>query len=230
MPSGVLWLLSSAEAVNQRLREAATQIGIAPERIVFAPSKGNLDHVARYPLADLFLDTWPYGAHTTASDALWMGVPVITFPGLSFASRVCGSLVRAAGVGDLVCDTPQQYVERAVELGNDRAKTQAYKDKLAGNKGTNLLFDTPKLVDHLESVFERMWEEFADGRLPRPELTNLDVYQDVGIEEDVDPRTPLTNKEYQDRYLRKLACRDALYPLSYDHRLWTSEAAKRSWY
>jgi predicted O-linked N-acetylglucosamine transferase (SPINDLY family) len=84
--------------------------------------------MARYPLADLFLDTSPYGAHTTASDALWMSVPVLTVPGRSFASRVCGSLVTAAGLPELVCDTPEAFVELAVALAHDPALLTSYRD------------------------------------------------------------------------------------------------------
>ena len=100
--------------------------GNEPPVMIFGGSAGfrgrrpNAEHLARYPLADLFLDTSPYGAHTTASDALWMGVPVLTIAGLGFASRVCTSLVRAAGLAELVCDGPEAYEDRAVELGNDR--------------------------------------------------------------------------------------------------------------
>lgn len=85
------------------MADYAAQAGVASERLVFAPKLANARHLAGYPLADLFLDTAPYGAHTTASDALWMGVPVLTLPGRGFASRVCASLVRAAGLPEMIC-------------------------------------------------------------------------------------------------------------------------------
>ncbi|MDR3415221.1 MAG: hypothetical protein P4L83_03455, partial [Nevskia sp.] len=125
VPGSVLWLLGSNEVPHQRLREAAAAQGIAPERLVFADKLAHPDHLARYPLADLFLDTTPYGAHTTASDALWMGVPVLTFLGRSFPARVCASLVRAAGMPELVCETAEDFVATAVRLGCDRERLAA---------------------------------------------------------------------------------------------------------
>ncbi|MBX9698653.1 MAG: O-linked N-acetylglucosamine transferase, partial [Acetobacteraceae bacterium] len=125
VPGSVLWLLKGCDEVDVRLREHAAAAGVAPERLVFAPLADNADHLARYALADLFLDTLPYGAHTTASDALWMGVPVLTVPGRGFAARVCASLVRAAGLPDFVCLTPEDYVARAIALGRDRAALAA---------------------------------------------------------------------------------------------------------
>ena len=105
VPGSVLWLLTGAADTNERIRKIAGESGIAPERIVFAEKMANPDHLARYPLADLFLDNLPYGAHTTAADSLWMSVPILTLPGRSFASRVCADLVRAAEVGELECAT-----------------------------------------------------------------------------------------------------------------------------
>ena len=116
VPNSVLWL-ESTEEVNARLRNLAEQCGVSPERLIFARKKPNPQHVARYALADLFLDTFPYGAHTTAADALWMGTPVLTLPGLSFASRVCSSLVSAAGIGELICIDLGAWTAKAIELG-----------------------------------------------------------------------------------------------------------------
>ena len=103
VPHGVLWLLDTAEETKKRLRDFAEKNGVSGDRFVFAPKMANPEHLARYRLADIFLDTMPYGAHTTASDALWMGIPVLTAPGLCFASRVCGSLVKAAGLSRGSC-------------------------------------------------------------------------------------------------------------------------------
>ena len=125
VPDGVLWLLTGTDATNERLRAYAAARGIAPERLVFAPKVANPMHLARYRLADLFLDSTPYGAHTTASDALWMGVPVLTASGRSFASRVCGSLVRAAGLPELALSSLDDFVATAVALGRDRARLAA---------------------------------------------------------------------------------------------------------
>ncbi len=178
----VLWLLTGAGRTNTRLRQLAEQQGIASDRLIFAEKKPNPEHLARYPLADLFLDTFPYGAHTTAADALWMGVPVLTVPGRGFASRVCGSVVSAAGMSELVCDDAEAYVARAIELGRDRAKLAAAKRKLAAGRDTCLLFDTPRLTRHLEDLYRGMWADYQAGTLPAPQLANLDVYCDAGAE------------------------------------------------
>lgn len=180
VPGSVLWLLGSGEGVNNRLRDYAAQRGIAAERIVFAEKLANPFHLARYTLADLFLDTTPYGAHTTASDALWAGVPVLTTCGRSFPARVCASLVRAAGLPELVCDTPADFVARAVALGNDRPQLQALRERLRAGRDTCILFDTPLLVRSLEGLFERMWQDYRSGALPEPDLRGLEAYFEVG--------------------------------------------------
>jgi len=228
VPKGVLWLLGGSEPVHQRLREFAAQFNIAPERLIFASARANPDHVARFPLGDLFLDTWPYGAHTTCSDALWMGVPVITFPGRTFASRVCSSLVRSAGFPEMVCTGPEDYVERAVDLGNNPAKVKAYKEKILATKLTSVLFDTPFLVRHLEDLYGQMWSDYAKGDLPRPDLSNLDIYQEVGVEEDINGRAAFEVEDYHGVYQRRLAYRDSLYPLKPDSRLWNATANSRT--
>ncbi|MES2711788.1 MAG: glycosyl transferase, partial [Pseudomonadota bacterium] len=146
VPGSVLWLLKGAEAVDTRQRALADAAGIDPARLIFAPFAPNAQHIARYALADLFLDTTPYGAHTTASDALWMGVPILTLPGRGFASRVCASLVRAAGIPSLVCATPEEYTARAIALGRDRLRLAMYRDQLLASRGTSLLFDTARFV------------------------------------------------------------------------------------
>src|SRR6185295_5619813 len=110
VPNSVLWLLGGTKDANERLRQAAAGQGVSPQRLIFAQKMPNPQHLARYPLADLFLDSMPYGAHTTAADSLWMNVPILTLPGRSFASRVCASLLQAAGVGELACATGEEYV------------------------------------------------------------------------------------------------------------------------
>jgi predicted O-linked N-acetylglucosamine transferase (SPINDLY family) len=219
-PQSVLWLLSGIAETNDRLRNLAMQRGINPQRIVFAEKKPNPDHLARYPLADLFLDNFPYGAHTTAADSMWMGVPILTFSGRSFASRVCGSVVRAAGIGEMVCDTPEQYVERAIEFGNDRSKLEPIKAKLIAGRDTCLLFDTPKLVAHLEDLYRQMWTDLIRGATPVPNLKNLDIYRDIGIELDMENMNNLSNEAYQALYQEKLAAWNAVYPIEPDLRLW----------
>jgi predicted O-linked N-acetylglucosamine transferase (SPINDLY family) len=114
-PGSVLWFLSPPEETIGRLKEMAGAAGVAADRLIFAGRLHNPDHMARFGLADVFLDTSPYGAHTTASDALWMGVPVLTVPGRGFASRVCGSLVQAVDWRVDLQDV-DEYVARAIEM------------------------------------------------------------------------------------------------------------------
>jgi predicted O-linked N-acetylglucosamine transferase (SPINDLY family) len=224
-PDSVLWLLKGCEEVDLRLRSLAAEAGVAPERLVFAPLAPNRDHLARYALADLFLDTLPYGAHTTASDALWMGVPVLTVPGRGFASRVCASLVHAAGLGDFVCATPGEYVSRAIAFGRDRAPLAEARTRLLAGRGTAPLFDTPALVRALEGLFQAMWQDFAAGRLPQPNLTNLDAYLDLGAAMDFESAEASFLPDWQARWQAALARRHAFTPLPWDGRLWPRPVA-----
>ncbi len=218
----VLWLLGGTAETRERLRLRAAERGIAPARFVFADKKSNPDHVARYALADLFLDNRPYGAHTTAADALWMGVPVVTLPGRSFASRVCASLVTAAGLADMICTTPDQYVALAVELGLDRGKLAAVRQRLISNRDRCLLFDTPRLVSHLEDLYGAMWDSFRTGHLPVPDLTNLDAYHEAGVTLDVEGSELLDDEAYETRYHEALALLANTAQLQPDRRLWRS--------
>ena len=177
----VLWLLTGSEAANDRLRGQAEDLGIDPTRLIFAQKKPNPEHVARYQLADLFLDNLPYGAHTTAADSLWMGVPVLTCPGTSFASRVCASLVHAAGTAELVVASLEDYVQTAISLGNNPQKLVSLKQRLLANRNTSRLFDAANLVVHLEGLYQTMWQDFAGGRLPEPRLQNLDLKHHIGL-------------------------------------------------
>ncbi len=220
VPTGILWLLKGSDEAETNLRARAAEAGIAPERLVFAPHLGNLEHLARYPAADLFLDTAPYGAHTTASDALWMGVPVVTLPGRSFASRVCASLVRAAGVPDLVCDTPEAYVALAVSLGQDRARLAEYRRQLLAARHSSALFDTPRCVAALEGLYRGIWSAFENGQLPQPDLTNLEHYLEIGAAQPHEDVDHARRADYAETYRAGLARRHAFSPLPPDSRLW----------
>lgn len=224
VPDSVLWLLSGKAESETRLKAYAESKGIAGNRLIFAPQKPNREHLARYPLADLFLDTAPYGAHTTASDALWMGVPVLTYSGRAFASRVCGSLVRAAGLPELACASPEAYIARAVELGTDKAALRVYRERLVASRDSCDLFNTTKLVQHLEALYEQMWREFKSGTLPSPDLSNLDVYLEVGAKQaDADETEVQALKDYESLWLESLKKRHKIRPIRTDARLWTEE-------
>jgi predicted O-linked N-acetylglucosamine transferase (SPINDLY family) len=216
----VLWLLDSRDETNARVKQLAAEHGVAPERVIFATRAGNPQHLARYLLADLFLDTLPYGSHTSASDALWMGVPVLTLPGRSFAARVCGSLVRAAGLPELVCAGPGDYVMRAVELGRQPERLAELKERLIAGRDTCLLFDTPLLVRHLEDLYRGMWTDFRAGRLPIPDMRNLDIYREIGLEQDFETIELLDDGAYRELYRARIADRDRLYPVFPDARMW----------
>ncbi len=226
VPGSVLWLLENVESVKAQLRELAKKHGVEPERLYFAPRMHVTDHLARYPLADLFLDSSPYGAHTTCSDSLWMGVPVITVPGRSFASRVCGSLVKSAGLDELVCTSGDHYVSLAVELGRNREKLLGIRRKLAANRDSCVLFNTPLLVSRLEALYAGMWRDFKNGELPRPNLANLDIYNDIGIALDRDDVEMLSVDNYLEIYRDKLAAWHRLSFMHPDGRLWAGEAKK----
>lgn len=220
-PNSVLWLLDYNGETNTRIRDAAQHAGVAPERIIYAPKLANAVHLARYPLADLFLDTVPYGAHTTASDALWMGVPVLTFAGRSFASRVCASLVRAAGIPEMVCDGPDAFVARAIELAsNDRLSLRAIRERLIAQRDTCTLFDIHLLARKLEGLYQQMASEYAAGALPQPDLANLDVYMDIGIGFDHDASEIGAHSDYLGHIRNGLAARNRQRPLIADTRLW----------
>ena len=223
-PEAVLWLLESDAATNERLAARAEAAGIDRARLVFAPKKANAAHLARYALADLFLDTFPYGAHTTCSDALWMGVPVLTLAGRGFASRVCGSLLAAAGLEGLTVTAQGDYVERAVALAADPDAIAAYKAQLAANRDSCVLFDTPLLVSSLEALYAEMAADYRRGELPRPDLTNMEAYLRAGVEHDPDTREIGEAPDYRGLYLERLTRRHRIRPIGPDARLWTPDA------
>lgn len=218
VPGSVLWLLGGSDTTNERLKKFATDRGIAAERVIFADKLTNPEHLARYKLADLFLDSTPYGAHTTGSDSLWMGVPVLTLSGRSFASRVCGSLVHSAGLPDLVCTSVQQYIERAVELGKDRDQLLDYRKKLQSNRDICTTFDIPLLVRSLEELYTQMWQDFKNDCLPKPDLHNLEVYMEVGAQVRHDEIEVQAIDDYQGWWKSKLTQRSRYRPIMPDQR------------
>lgn len=223
-PNSVLWMLDYNTETNTRLRANAEELGVSGDRLYFAPKIQNARHLARYPLADLFLDTIPYGAHTTASDALWMGVPVLTLPGRCFASRVCSSLIRAAGVPELICDSPESFVSRAIALATtDRLSLASYRERLIANRDTCALFDIQLLARKLEGLYAHMASEYIAGHLPQPQLANLDAYLDIGAAFDHDATEIGLMDDYHAYYKAELAKRDRRRPLIADGRFWTDE-------
>jgi predicted O-linked N-acetylglucosamine transferase (SPINDLY family) len=165
VPDSVLWLLKTPLAEGNLLREAFHR-GITADRIVFAANCPQGDHLARLQLADLVLDTAPYNAHTTASDALWAGVPIITCAGDTFPSRVAGSVLHAVGLEELVTTDLDQYFELALALTSDADKLAQLKEKLAANRMTTALFDVENYTRHLETLYDTMWRKYLNGECP----------------------------------------------------------------
>jgi predicted O-linked N-acetylglucosamine transferase (SPINDLY family) len=162
IPESVLWLLECNPWAKANLLKAAQTRGIAPGRIIFAPRISGAEHLARQKLADLFLDTLPYNAHTTTSDALWMGLPVLTCCGDTFAARVAASLLNAAGLPELVTHDLAAYQARALHLARHPAELQAIRKKLKTNRDSMALFDTPRFARGLESAYQQMWQRWLN--------------------------------------------------------------------
>jgi len=161
----VLWLLEDNPITALNLRKEAQVRGIDSSRLIFANRMFPPEHLARHKVADLFLDTLPYNAHTTASDALWTGLPVLTCMGKSFASRVAASLLNAIELPELITTTQEQYEAKAIELATNPEKLKAIKYKLERNRFTTALFDTPRFTKHIEAAYKQMYE-FYQTDLP----------------------------------------------------------------
>jgi len=152
----VLWLLADNEWCRENLLREADAHGIARDRLIFAPRVAPPDYLARFQLADLFLDTFPYNGGTTASDALWMGLPILTMSGRAYISRMAGSLLTNVGLPDLVTFDVESYERLAVQLGNNPMRVASHKRYLAEHGRQSRLFDVPALVRDLENAFERL--------------------------------------------------------------------------
>jgi protein O-GlcNAc transferase len=163
----VLWLFQSNDPACANLRKEAQARGIDPARLVFAPFRDQAEHLARIACADLFLDTLPCNAHTTASDALWAGVPVLTALGETFAGRVAASLLHGVGLPELITESLPEYEALARKLATDPALLQSLRRKLAHNRSRCALFDTARFTRHLESAYTTMWEIARRGEGPR---------------------------------------------------------------
>ena len=162
----VLWLFQDNPWVVDNLKKESEKQGVAPNRLVFAERLPLPEHLARHRQADLFLDTLPYNAHTTASDALWTDLPVLTLMGSSFASRVAASLLNAIGLPELITNTQGEYEALAIELATNPQKRAEIKLKLANNRLTTPLFDTPLFTKNLEAAYLKMHERYLAGLPP----------------------------------------------------------------
>ena len=162
----VLWLLGDNPTAADNLRKEAIDRGIDGNRLVFAERMSLAEHLARHRQADLFVDTLPYNAHTTASDALWAGLPVLTCTAEAFASRVAASLLKAVGLPELITTSQQEYEALAIGLAADPARLASIRQRLARNRLTAPLFDTGLFARHIEDAYSRMYERYQAGLLP----------------------------------------------------------------
>ena len=167
VPGSVLWLLQANETVAGNLRAEAQARGVSGDRLVFAPKVPAEDHLARHRLGDLFLDTLPYNAHTTASDALWAGLPIVTCAGRGFAARVASSLLTAVGMPELITESLEAYEALALDLATHPEKLAAIKARLLVNREAAPLFDTDLTRRHIEAAYTAAWERHQRGEPPR---------------------------------------------------------------
>jgi predicted O-linked N-acetylglucosamine transferase (SPINDLY family) len=162
----ILWLLQDNQTAVDNLRKEAEARGVNAERLIFAPRMPPPEHLARHHAADLFIDTLPCNAHTTASDALWAGLPVLTRQGESFAARVAASLLNAIGLPELVTTTQEQYETLAIELATHPQRLAQLREKLRRNRLTTPLFDTELFTRHIENAYTQMYERYQADLSP----------------------------------------------------------------
>ncbi len=166
-PGSVLWLSEANATAQANLRREAESRGVEAQRLIFAPRLPDVaDHLARQRHADLFLDTLPYNAHTTACDALWAGVPLVTCLGTSFVGRVAASLLKAIGLDELITHSLGDYEALALRLAHDRTALAAVRQKLAYNRNTFPLFDTARTTRHIEAAYTTMWQRYQKEEMP----------------------------------------------------------------
>jgi predicted O-linked N-acetylglucosamine transferase (SPINDLY family) len=163
----VLWLLGESDTAMANLRREAQSRGVKPDRLVFAKRVKTEDYLARYRLANLFLDTLPFNAGTTASDVLWAGLPLVTCSGAAFAARMAGSLLHAVGLPELVTHSLEDYEALILKLATDQKQLREVNEKLARNRLAKPLFNTDRFRQHIEAAYTTMWEIHQRGEEPR---------------------------------------------------------------
>jgi predicted O-linked N-acetylglucosamine transferase (SPINDLY family) len=167
VPGSVLWLLQPHSDAKANLCLEAAQAGVDPQRLLFAPHVAVGEHVARMAAADLFLDTYPYAAHTSANDALLAGLPVLTRVGETLASRIAGSQLHAIGLPELVTESFADYEALALELATQPALLKSYRDRLAANRHRHPLFDMHAYARDFEHAMQALWNEY---QAPSPQI------------------------------------------------------------
>ena len=167
----VLWLLEDNSIAKKNLKKEAKKRKIDPKRIIFAKHMSMTNHFARHKCADLFIDTFPYGAHTTCSDSLWAGLPIVTLMGKSFASRVGSSLLNAINLKELITTTEKEYEKLIIELANNSYRLKEIRNKLHKNRFTKPLFDTKLYTKNIELAYTKIYEKHLN-KLP---AKNIDI-------------------------------------------------------
>jgi protein O-GlcNAc transferase len=194
LPRSVLWLRSPSAEMLANLRREAAAHGVEPERLIFADRPEKPVHLQRLSLADIALDTWTYNGHTTSSDALWAGLPVITLEGGHYASRVSASVLHALGLPELIARSQEEYRALALRYGRDRSALAALKARLAANRKTMPLFDTARFAHNLERGYRQIWRWHVRGAAPAA----IRILEPSGADESVITRAAVT----------AIACRD----------------------
>ncbi|WP_294636672.1 tetratricopeptide repeat protein [uncultured Aquabacterium sp.] len=166
VPRAVLWLLAWNDSMADAVRSEASRRGIDPSRLVFAPKVSFEQHISRFALADVFLDSWPCNGHTTVSDALWAGVPVVTYRGRTFASRVAASLLHNVGMPDMVCESVSEYEQAVLRLCHGPQLRASLRDKLVAARSTAPLFDSVQYAQQFGALLERMADRHRSGLAP----------------------------------------------------------------
>jgi protein O-GlcNAc transferase len=166
VPGSVLWLIERNGAVKDNLRGEAMCRGVAAEKLVFASPAPMPEYFARLAAADLFLDTLPYNAHTTASDALWAGLPLLTCAGNTFAGRVAGGLLQAVGLEELITTPLRDYETLALRPASEPELLGGLRQRLARNRSTTPLFDIARFTQDIEAAYTRMWRRWSTGQSP----------------------------------------------------------------
>lgn len=164
--NSILWIYESNKNTAENLRKELQSRGVKSERLIFSGTLPVPEYLARYRLADLFLDTFPYNAGTTASDALWAGLPVITRSGKSFQSRMAGSILKSIGAPELVTQTIEEYENLAVDLANNRSCLKVIQEKIATNRLSEALFDSPKTTKNIERAYQMLYTRYLRGHSP----------------------------------------------------------------
>ena len=166
VPRSVLWLMAGHRTARANLIDQALRRGLPAERLIFADAMPKARHLQRLRLADVMLDTRIVNGHTTTSDALWAGLPVLTCAGSTFPGRVAVSLLHAVGMAELITRDLQEYERRALQLAGDPVALELLRSKLAQNRDTCALFDTRRFCRHIEAAYTTMWQRHREGKPP----------------------------------------------------------------